>query len=144
MAKYYLADTCYWLGLITPDDQHHDTSLTISQLIDEQQNMLLVPWPCLYETLATRLTNNRERLLHFESLINRKSQVQFIDDADYKIRAFEMVFEKAANEGFTTSLTDAVIIEILTSRDFKIDGLISYNHRDFESFCKGLDIEYIR
>ncbi len=140
MPKYYLTDTCYWLGLIDSTDEHYDKSTDLSKLIEKEQAILLVPWPCLYETLSTRLINKRDRLLHFETLITRKPQVELIDDNDYKVKALTALFNKAKELGITTSLTDAVIIEIMSSKDYRIEGLISYNYRDFRTPCQLLNI----
>ena len=81
MSKIILTDTCFWLGLVDPKDQHHDKSKVISEQINDFK--ILIPWPCLYETVSTHLARSRKRTLYFESILN-KPEIELIDDTKYK------------------------------------------------------------
>lgn len=140
MAKIVLTDTCFWLGLIDPTDQYHELSNTVAELIEGYQ--IIFPWPCLYETISTHLTRRRERLLYLEEFI-KKPEVILFDDSNYKANAIEEVFNLNRVAGFTYSLTDSVIREILKDINVKINYLATFNNSDFEDICQLRQIEIV-
>jgi predicted nucleic acid-binding protein len=140
MAKIILTDTCFWLGLVDPSDQHHDKSKVISNLINDYK--ILFPWPCLYETISTHLARSRQRTLYFESILN-KPEIELIDDTKYKTTALSEVFEFNRYHGHTHSLADAVIREILKDIDIKVNYLVTYNAKDFYDVCAKRQIEIL-
>lgn len=78
MNKIILTDTCFWLGLVDPTDQFHPSSLAIAELIEN--NNIIFPWPCLYETISTHLTRRRERLLYLEEIISKPNIILLEDN----------------------------------------------------------------
>ena len=132
MNKVILTDTGFWLGLIDPTDQFHAFSMNISDLIEGYK--IIFPWPCLYETISTHLTRRRERLLLLEEIIS-KPNIIFLEDNDYKIEALKQVFQFSRSVGFTYSLTDSVIREILKDINVRVDYLVTFNERDFKDVC---------
>ena len=140
MAKIVLTDTCFWLGLVDPTDQYHGMSNAAAELIEGYT--LIFPWPCLYETISTHLTRRRERLLYLERFINKPNIILF-DDAKYKTAALTEVFQLNRTSGFTYSLTDSVIREILKDIDVKVNFLLTFNNSDFEDICQHRQIEII-
>ena len=127
-----LADTCFWLGLVDTTDQYHKVANEIADAIDG--NKIILPWPCLYETISTHLARRKDRLLYFEGLIN-KSSTELLDDSDYKINALRETF--ILNRlGFTYSLTDSVIREILKDINIRVRYLVTFNRNDFEDICQ--------
>lgn len=142
MKKIFLTDSCFWLGLIDPTDQFHEMSNAIVELIEEQEYQIIFPWPCLYETISTHLTRRRERLLYLERLI-KKPEIVLFDDSDYKVNALEKLFELNSYSGFTYSLTDCVIREILNDVNIKVNYLVTFNNSDFEDICQVRQIEIL-
>lgn len=140
MSKFVLTDTSYWIGLVDPRDQHHSTSVAVRELISNQK--IVLPWPCLYETLNTRLTRRRDQFLLFENEIS-KSGIQLLEDSDYKNTAINKIFELNRIVGHTYSLADAVIREILEDINVNIQYLVTYNTEDFEDICNMRGIEII-
>lgn len=140
MAKIVLTDTCFWLGLVDPTDQYHEMSSTVAELIEGYQ--IIFPWPCLYETISTHLTRRRERLLYLEKYI-KKPEVILFDDTNYKANAIEEVFNLNRVAGFTYSLTDSVVREILKDINVKINYLATFNNSDFEDICQLRQIEIV-
>ena len=132
MNKIILTDTCFWIGLIDPKDQFHEVSTAIAGFLEG--NKILFPWPCLYETISTHLTRRREQLLYLEEYILKPNIVLFQDD-EYKEEALKQVFLFNRNAGFTYSLTDSVIREILKDDRVKINYLVTYNFSDFQDVC---------
>lgn len=139
MSKIVLTDTCFWLGLVDPTDQHHQTSNAVAELIDGYQ--IIFPWPCLYETISTRLCKRRERLLFLEELI-KKNDIVLFDDEGYKHNALKEVF-KSNKMGFTYSLTDSVIREMLKDVNIRVNYLVTFNSKDFIDICQLRQIEMI-
>ena len=132
MSKVILTDTGFWLSLLDPLDQFHNDSEAIAELI--QNYTLILPWPCLYETLNTRLIRKRERLLHFEQLTS-KSNIILMDDLSYRNDALLNVYNFSRSQGVTYSLVDNVIREILKDVNVKINYLVTFNSSDFKDIC---------
>jgi predicted nucleic acid-binding protein len=140
MSKIVLTDTCFWLGLVDPTDQYHKMSNAVAELINGYQ--ILFPWPCLYETISTHLTRRRERVLYLEEFIQKPDIVLF-DDANYKSNAIAEVFNLNRVAGFTYSLADSVIREILKDKNVKVDYLVTFNDSDFQDICQLRQIEIV-
>ena len=138
MSKYVLADTGFWYALYEPRDAHHSKANLIGELI-ENQNIIL-PWPSLYETLNTRFTKRRSRMIQFESYISGPN-VHLIDDSEYKLDALNQTFEHSKVGFRTFSLVDSVIRELLKDENLKIDYLITFNTGDFIDLCVKRKIE---
>lgn len=140
MAEVVLTDSCYWLGLVDPTDQHHETSIAIAELIRNYR--IIFPWPCMYETISTHLAKNRARTLNFEKLVKR-SKVELFDDNKYRLNALHRVFDNSRLKGYSHSLVDCVIREILKDKNAKVKYLITYNNRDFYDICNSRRIALI-
>jgi hypothetical protein len=125
-------------GLVDPNDQHHDRSKIAFDLLES--DTLLLPWPCLYETISTRLVRQRERLLAFESFLKNPA-ISMIDDAPYRDSALIDVFDSSRQFGHSFSLTDSVIRNILRNVNIRIDYLITFNDKDFQDVCAARGIE---
>ncbi|MCZ8169435.1 MAG: hypothetical protein ACK5RV_07190 [Flavobacterium sp.] len=140
MAKFILTDTGYWLGLLDSKDANHENSIAISELLEG--NNIVIPWPCLYETINTRLTRRKEDLAQFENIL-KDPRIIHIDDTIYKSSAIENVFLRNNNysEG-AHSLVDSVIREMLLDINLKIDYLATFNVKDFQDICykRGIEI----
>jgi len=141
MAKYILTDTGYWLGLLDSKDKYRENSIIISEL--SIGNYIVIPWPCLYETINTRLTRRKSELAQFENIL-KDPKIIYIDDTIYKFSAIENVFDRNNNysEG-AHSLVDSVIREMLLDINLKIDYLATYNARDFQDICFKRNIEIL-
>jgi len=145
MSKVVLTDTCFWLGLVDKTDQYHEASLVAADLIEGYQ--IIFPFPCLYETISTRMTRRREQLLHLEELIS-KPNIKLLDDSEYKEQALKQIFQnnRIKNNriiGVTHSLTDAVIREILKDVNIRVNYMLTFNTKDFRDLCNQRNIELI-
>jgi predicted nucleic acid-binding protein len=140
MAKIVLTDTCFWLGLIDPTDQYHDVANDVAELIEGYQ--IIFPWPCLYETISTHLSKRRERLLVLEKFI-KKPDIVLFEDSNYKANALEEVFRLNSFFGYTYSLTDSIIREMLKDVDIKVNYLATFNDKDFIDICQLRQIDII-
>ena len=141
MPKYVLTDSCFWLGLIDPTDQHHQNAVEWAEVVDSEKVILLLPWPCLYESVSTRLVRHRGRTLEFEQLLKRPT-IAFLDDANYRDAALEAVFD-TARTGHSFALADGVIREMLKDINLRVDYLLTFNGADFADICSVRRIELV-
>ena len=140
MNKTILTDSCFWLGLIDATDQHHGRSELIAGLIAPYQ--IIVPWPILYETMSTYLARRRSQLILLEELIRRPNVLLF-DDKDYKDEALHEVLTLNRQAGYTYSLADCVIREILRDVNLRLHYFVTFNQKDFVDICVSRRIEII-
>ena len=140
MTNTILTDTCFWLGLVDPKDQYHELANAIAELIEG--NQIIIPWPCLYETISTHLTRRRDRLIFFEQAIS-KPNIILLDDELYKKEGLNKVFEHNKFFGKTYSLTDSIIREILKDIDFNVKYFVTFNIGDFQDICDMRRIEIL-
>jgi hypothetical protein len=138
--KYVITDSCYWLGLVDSADEHHKKSIIIKELIKD--SYIVFPFPCFYEIIRTKFVKNKIKLTAFESLL-KNSKVKYIDDTKYKDEALSKVYELNKKSFISHSLTDAVIREMLSDVDLKLDYLVTYNVKDFSDICAKRDIEIL-
>ncbi|MCL5878743.1 MAG: hypothetical protein M1428_02945 [Deltaproteobacteria bacterium] len=135
MPPIVLTDSCFWIGLVDPADQYHEDSVQIFELFLSTKGYKIVfPWPCLYETISTRLVRRREQTFKFENWI-KELEIELFDDSMYKKGALKEVFNSLRSYGYTFSLTDGVIREVLKDINVKIDYMITFNRRDFSDIC---------
>jgi predicted nucleic acid-binding protein len=139
-SKFVLTDSCFWIGLFTPNDQYHRVALDIFDFISDYK--IVLPWPCLYETVSTHLIRSRERALQFQNRI-KNSNIELLDDTSYRDIAFHNVFSQISSHGFSYALTDAVIREIVADVNVKVDYLVTFNRKDFQDVCDHRRVELI-
>lgn len=130
--KYVITDTCFWLGLVDSRDQHHVKSVLINELIKD--NYIVFPFPCFYEIIRTKFVRNKIKLLAFESLL-KNCRISYVDDSKYKDAALSKVYELNKKSFISHSLTDAVIREMLSDIDLRLDYLVTFNSKDFIDIC---------
>ena len=141
MAKFVLTDSCFWLGLVDPTDQHHARAQEWADVVDQEGATLLIPWPCLYESISTRLVRSRSRTLELEQLLKRPT-TKLLDDSDYRDSALEEVFN-AARTGYSYALADSIIREMLKDINLRIDYLLTFNTVDFQDVCQARRIDLV-
>ncbi len=142
MASVVLADSCFWLGLADPTDQHHQNALDWASFVDAEAAVVLLPWPCLYEAVSTRLIRSRRKTLEFAQRIKRP-KVTLLNDAPYRDAALETVFDSANLLGYTHSLADTVLREMCKDPTLRIKYLLTFNAPDFADVCQARRIELI-
>ncbi len=142
MAKFVLTDSCFWLGLVDPTDQYHQSALEWADFVDTEGAVLVLPWPCLYESISTRLVRNRGRTLEFEKILKRPT-IRLLDDLTYREVALEAVFDSSRRVGHSYALADSVIREMLKDINLRIDYLLTFNASDFADVCQARRIELV-
>ncbi|MDN3512097.1 MAG: hypothetical protein NG784_12455 [Candidatus Jettenia sp.] len=139
MAKNLLLDTGFWYAFYNDRDSHHEDAQTLADLL--VLHNLIIPWPCLYETLNTRFVKRREWLNSLKAYVMRSSTVQLSDEL-YRQHALGKVFRNRTSWP-TLSLVDEVIRGALLDPNIKIDAMVTFNQSDFYNICYSRNIELI-
>ena len=139
MGKNLLLDTGFWFALYDARDSHHEDAEILTDLLDLHN--LVLPWPCLYETLNTRFVRRREWLDSFSAYATRINTVQLSDET-YRNHALGKVLMNPAPWS-SISLVDEVIRLALIDPSLKIDAMLTFNPYDFHDICQSRGIELI-
>jgi predicted nucleic acid-binding protein len=131
-SRGYLADTCFWIGVFDPRDQHHTTAAPFFE--DHHSSLFFMPWPIMYEFLSTRTVRSRLMVEGFERVL-RSGRIIPIDDTGYREHCLEATIDGVKRQNRSISLVDMVIREILKDRQHRIVGLLTFNIRDFRDVC---------
>ena len=137
MAKQLLADTSFWFALYEERDQWHDRAKLLADVL--RTHAVVIPWPCLYETLNTRFAKRTSWIRQFDRILTR-SDTKLVDDSPYREQALR-AFLQQENKSF--SLTDIVVRQILRESSIKIGILLTFNARDFWDICNKRNIELV-
>lgn len=140
IAKFVLLDSGFWIALYDPADGHHSAARELLGQIDGAR--LVLPWPILYEVLRTRFVRRRDVVRAFVRRA-RAPQAEQIDDAPYREQALAVVFDFAAGHERPVSLVDMVLRLMLDDVALRIDGLVTFNVRDFADVCRRRRIEIL-
>lgn len=81
-------------------------------------------------------------MLLFEEFLTKQNVILFPDD-QYKDEALSQVFLLNRYSGYSYSLVDSVIREILKDINVKINFLLTFNEPDFKDVCDQRLIEII-
>ena len=68
-------------------------------------------------------------------------KVEFIFDDEYKDNAYRNTIGQ--EKGSKVSLVDSIILEMLEDQNLAIDGVVTFNSRDFAEPCRILQKEMI-
>lgn len=128
-----LVDTGFWIALLDPRDQHYHEAIGKEEWLDDAK--IMVPWPILYETVRTRLVRRPDRLVRFDRLLKRP-QVFFLDDADFRVDAYELSIEYSMNLGRPISMVDMLCRLLIDDVNTRIDALLTTNPVDFRDVCE--------
>ena len=133
-----VVDTGFWFALCARNDQYHLQALAKEELLHSLN--LIIPWPCLYETLNTWFVKNPISVRTFESFCQRPN-VELADDTKYRESACSETFALAPKRPI--SLVDMVIRYILDDVNIRKDCLLTFNRRDFVDVCRKRQIEIL-
>jgi predicted nucleic acid-binding protein len=127
-----MTDSGFWIALYDATDQYHEEALTLP--IDLDEISLVVPWPCLYESLSTRLARRKEKLSLLMTGL-RRPNVQLLSDLPYRDVALENMTRIGTQPTRPFSLVDNVLRAALTDPNVNVSGLITFNPNDFRDVC---------
>ena len=121
------------------------TNTTLEALANKEwldQFSVVLPWPILYETVNTRIARRRAELSRLDAVIRRPTTTR-LDDSPYRIECYEKISRKTQMLQQSTSLVDYIMLAILDDSNVRIDAMLTFNHRDFKTFCAQKNIEYL-
>lgn len=139
-----IVDSGFWYGLADVSDAYNNVAAEIFNRLKTKAKFL-IPYPTLYEVLDTRLmkplkdgSNPRAGVLlaKFNGEPNRFLRIKDTDyiDQAYRLTAFEN------RRGL--SFVDNIIRVMLADNSLKIDGLITFNTKDFADVCRNRIVIY--
>lgn len=139
-----IVDSGFWYGLADVSDAYNNIAAEIFDRL-KTKAQFLIPYPTLYEVLDTRLmkpfkdgSNPRAGVLlaKFNCEPDRFIKVK---DSEYVDRAYRLTaFEN--RRGF--SFVDNIIRVMIADNALKIDGLITFNTKDFADVCRNRIVIY--
>ena len=133
-----MVDTSYWYAICDRRDTHHDDAA--NRFAAFENHGIILPWPCLYETLDTSFVENPRAMHRFET-ISRRPNVELLDDARYREHAYEQTIRTAGKRPI--SLVDMVMRLMLDDVDVRVDGLLTFNPKDFHDVCRKRGLEML-
>lgn len=139
-------DACFLIGLHDDRDQHHARATTpFAELFEEDSNnVAIVVWPVLYESVSTQLVKRRSHLYRFERtlrILRSQLKLEYVEDGEYRDGALEACFGELGKPPARyrpLSLTDRVLREVLQDPDVRVDAILTFNAGDFSDACRRL------
>lgn len=133
IAKVALIDSGFWIALLDNKnrDGYHHSAVDLFEKIESWH--AIIPWPVLYEVVSTRLVKDNHKLIRLSTTLGMPG-IELIDDAPYR----ELALKKALNSVHpicNLSLVDCVLREMIADVNLRVDGLATFNSRDFEDVC---------
>ncbi|MDR3286939.1 MAG: hypothetical protein LBT27_05810 [Prevotellaceae bacterium] len=137
--KSVLVDSGFWFALYDERDEHNSTAIAIEKFLDS--NIIVIPFPTLYESINTKFMKNKKAKNEFKKVLNR-TNAKIISDESIKYNALEVTFTDKSKER-NLSLVDNIIRLILDDVKFNINYLITFNRGDFVDICNRRGIQIL-
>ena len=134
-----LVDTGFFFALWNGRDQYHASAEAKKSLLDESE--IILPWPVLYETLNTRFVGLPGAIDWFDRLVGSPS-TELLDDSRYRNACYEAILT-TARRGRRLSLVDAVLRSVIEDDNVRVEGMLTFNKRDFVDVCRQHRVELL-
>jgi hypothetical protein len=132
-SKPAILDTGFLFALFDSHDQYYEEAVANSQLVKNLP--VIIPWPCLYETVNTRFVGNSIQLHRFEVFLKRPF-IRIEDDNEYRELAKDITFEWGTRRHRAISLVDMVIRLMLDNNRLHVGYFFTFNPKDFSDLCR--------
>lgn len=139
-SRLALVDTGFLYALFDAKDCYSRRAKELEPLLEDLQ--IILPWPCLYETLKTSFVKKKVAVQQFDSFV-KGPRVTYADDDKYKNDAYQMTLEYGKLGKRPISLTDMVVRLMLDDVNIKKHCIITFNAPDFLDICRKRQIEVI-
>jgi len=133
--KNILIDSCFWIALYYERDGNHNIAKQTWKALEDYN--LILPFPTLYEFIDTRFVKRIDIKESFNKVLKNPKNFK-IGDVKYKDNAIFKLFESNYH---TYSLVDLIIREMILDTNLNINGLITYNKKDFLDVCSIRNVE---
>ena len=138
--KAAIADTGFWFAMCDQHDQYHPDSSRYEDYLERVT--IVIPWPCMYETLNTRFVSCATTFTKFERCL-KKYAIEYVDDHPYRDPAYEQTMNFARIGKRPFSLVDMIIRFMLDDDNLKKHYLLTFNKEDFRDVCSSKRIEML-
>ncbi len=137
-------DANFLIGLYSEKDprvQSRAEILFVQYFENNIRNKLLVPWPILYESVATKITKSQKRMEVLNrdwKFLYKQGRLEFLDDKPFREKAIDESFEEILQDPLHyrgLSLADRVIRNMLSDPNLKIDYFITFDREHFIDIC---------
>jgi predicted nucleic acid-binding protein len=133
-----MVDTGYWYAVCDAAESAHDAAVT--RFTAFERHRIILPWPCLYETLRTRFVKKLGATQRFAAISGRPN-VERLDDSPYRDAALEQTLRTARRRPM--SLVDMVMRLMLEDVNVRVNGLLTFNRKDFHDVCRARGLEML-
>src|SRR5208337_646918 len=121
--KWLLVDSGFWIGLLDPSDPCRPHAQRLRPVVERCH--VLLPWPCMYEFLRSRLAKRADTLVMLREILSSPA-LERVDDAPYRDIAVERCLSAGAHER-GLSLADHVLRGIASNENVKVHGIVTFN-----------------
>jgi len=148
--KRFLVDSGYVLALYKDEgDRTLRARRTFEEIISTSGNVLVIPWPVLYERFNSEFSRRRDwigRLNSDWSRLQKSRKLEYVDDSPFReICKRELLGLSPERSGRFAglSLVDRILMALIEDRTKKIEALLTFDLRDFTGFCTKRQIEIL-
>lgn len=139
--KTILLDTGYWIALFSPEKEKSKQAVVeyVSQLIDENNYSVIIPFPTLYEFLNSKLS--RKGKFNLESELSKQKYIKIYDN-EYREKALKNFTYQFTFTNTDISLVDEVIKEMIEDRNLKTDIIVTFDEA-LKNYARSMNVEVV-
>lgn len=136
-----IIDTGFWRAIFNPSDKYSQIAERIEEkYFNKPAYKILIPFPTMYELLRTEFVKNKTVLDRLDDYVWHNSFVVRVSDEKYRdIAHDEMIGQRDRNFSFVDSIIRVMIDDV----SLKINGIVTFNERDFVDICRNKQVELI-
>lgn len=141
--KTIVLDTGYWIALFNPEKEKDKQEVIeyVSNLIDESNYIVLIPFPTLYEFLNSKLSRKSNQKLNLESELS-KQKYEKIYDNEYREKALSKYIQQFSFYTGDISLVDEVIKEMIDDSNLRTDIIVTFDE-GLKNYAESMGVEVI-
>lgn len=141
--KTILLDTGYWIALFSPENEKEKQDVVeyVSELIDENNYKVIIPFPTLYEFLNSKLSRKGRQRFNLESELS-KQKYEKVYDEKYRKKALENFFKQFSFVNYDISLVDEIIKEMIEDTTLKTDIIVTFDNT-LKNYARSMNVEVI-
>jgi predicted nucleic acid-binding protein len=141
--KTILLDTGYWIALFSSENEKEKQDVVeyVSELIDENNYTVIIPFPTLYEFLNSKLSRKGRQKFNLETELS-KQKYEKIYDNDYREKALKNFITQFSFVNTDISLVDEIIKEMIDDRNLKTDIIVTFD-KGLKNYARAMNVEVI-
>lgn len=141
--KTIILDTGYWIALFNPEKEIDKQEVVefVSNLIDENNYKIIIPFPTLYEFLDSKLSRKKAGKLNLQKELS-KSKYDKVYDDKYREKALKTFTKNFSFNVGDISLVDEVIKEMIFDDNLRTDIIVTFDE-SLKNYAKSMNLEVI-